>query len=102
MFGDRFGKKWFLVAGGLFGIAGNILAGTASNVNSIIGGQALNGIAASLLVCTSALRATDRITYSLPAIGYPGEYGDCYGKNTSVRARRHSYFKWIDGYHWAC
>lgn len=49
---DRFGKKWFIVAGALFGICGNILAATAKSIETVIGGQALNGIGASLLVCT--------------------------------------------------
>jgi MFS family permease len=52
---DRFGKKWFIVAGGLVGIAGNIVAGTASNIETVIGGQAMNGIASSLLVGPSRL-----------------------------------------------
>ncbi|KAI1629102.1 major facilitator superfamily domain-containing protein [Exophiala viscosa] len=47
---DRFGKKWFLVSGGVLGIAGNIIAGKASNINQVIGGQAINGVAASLLL----------------------------------------------------
>ncbi|CZR69618.1 related to potential drug facilitator PEP5 [Phialocephala subalpina] len=47
---DRFGKKWFIVAGGLFGIVGNVVAGTAKNIETVIGGQALNGIGSSLLL----------------------------------------------------
>lgn len=53
-FSDRFGKKWFIVAGGIFGIVGNIVAGTASSVKVIIAGQALTGVGASLFVCQPA------------------------------------------------
>lgn len=49
---DRFGKKWFIVAGGLLGIAGNIAAATADTTGIVIGGQVINGIGASMMVCT--------------------------------------------------
>lgn len=48
-FSDRFGKKWFIVAGGLFGIVGNIVAATAKHTVTIVIGQALNGTGSSLL-----------------------------------------------------
>lgn len=38
------------MAGGVFGVVGNIVAGTASSAEIIIGGQALNGIGSSLFV----------------------------------------------------
>ncbi|KAF2022832.1 MFS general substrate transporter [Setomelanomma holmii] len=48
--GDRFGKKWFMVTGGLFGVVGNIVAGRATTVRQVIAGQAINGIGSSLLL----------------------------------------------------
>jgi hypothetical protein len=50
VFGDRFGKKWFIVTGGVFSIAGNIMAGRASDVKLVISGQAMTGIGSSLFV----------------------------------------------------
>lgn len=47
---DRFGKKWFIVAGGAFGIVGNVVAGSATSLGVIIGGQVLNGIGSSLFL----------------------------------------------------
>ncbi|TVY85828.1 Efflux pump, partial [Lachnellula willkommii] len=47
---DRFGKKWFIVAGGLCGIVGNVVAATAQNIETVIGGQALNGVGSSLFL----------------------------------------------------
>ncbi|KAJ0426771.1 major facilitator superfamily domain-containing protein [Aspergillus carlsbadensis] len=49
-FADRYGKKWFIVAGGVVGILGNIVAATAKRTEAVIGGQALNGIGSSLLL----------------------------------------------------
>ncbi|KIX05574.1 uncharacterized protein Z518_06446 [Rhinocladiella mackenziei CBS 650.93] len=49
-FSDRFGKKWFIVNGGLIGIVGNCLAATAEATETIIVGQVLNGFGASLLL----------------------------------------------------
>ncbi|KAL3470316.1 major facilitator superfamily domain-containing protein [Aspergillus californicus] len=49
-FADRYGKKWFIVAGGVVGIMGNIVAATAKKTEAVIGGQALNGIGSSLLL----------------------------------------------------
>ncbi|CAK7237200.1 hypothetical protein SEUCBS140593_009878 [Sporothrix eucalyptigena] len=45
---DRFGKKWFIVAGGVAGVVGNAIAGTANKTEVIIAGQALNGLGSSL------------------------------------------------------
>ncbi|KAI8938277.1 hypothetical protein NX059_005935 [Plenodomus lindquistii] len=47
---DRFGKKWFILSGGVAGIIGNIVAGTAKSTEVIIAGQALNGLGSSLYV----------------------------------------------------
>ncbi|PQE12793.1 hypothetical protein CJF30_00002672 [Rutstroemia sp. NJR-2017a BBW] len=42
---DRVGKKWFLVAGALVGVAGSCIAGSANSIQAIIGGQIMNGAA---------------------------------------------------------
>ncbi|KAI0123720.1 major facilitator superfamily domain-containing protein [Xylariales sp. AK1849] len=47
---DRFGKRWFIVSGGLIGVVGNVVAGTAKSTEVIIGGQAINGIGSSLFL----------------------------------------------------
>lgn len=52
---DRYGKKWFMIVGGLLGACGSIVSGRATSINMIIGGQALSGIGASAaLVCIAA------------------------------------------------
>ncbi|CAH0033226.1 unnamed protein product [Clonostachys rhizophaga] len=45
---DRFGKKWFIFSGGVAGVIGNVVAGTASSTEVIIVGQAINGLGSSL------------------------------------------------------
>ncbi|KAI5922121.1 major facilitator superfamily domain-containing protein [Camillea tinctor] len=47
---DRFGKKSFIVVGGVIGVAGNVVAGTANSIEFIIIGQAVNGVASSLFL----------------------------------------------------
>lgn len=41
---DRFGKKWFILAGCLFGVLGTCIAGSANTITGIIGGNVLVGI----------------------------------------------------------
>lgn len=43
-FSDRYGKKWFIMGGALFGMVGAIVSGTAKNVETVIGGQAMGGV----------------------------------------------------------
>lgn len=43
-FSDRYGKKWFVMGGALFGMVGAIVSGTAKNVETVIGGQAIGGV----------------------------------------------------------
>ncbi|RTE76899.1 hypothetical protein BHE90_008629 [Fusarium euwallaceae] len=45
---DRFGKKWFILSGGVAGVIGNVVAGSAKSTEVIIAGQALNGLGSSL------------------------------------------------------
>ncbi|RSL72456.1 hypothetical protein CEP53_001108 [Fusarium sp. AF-6] len=45
---DRFGKKWFILSGGVAGVIGNVVAGSARSTEVIIAGQALNGLGSSL------------------------------------------------------
>ncbi|KAL3460213.1 major facilitator superfamily domain-containing protein [Aspergillus heterothallicus] len=47
---DRFGKKWFIVAGCAFGLIGSVVSGTAHKTTVVIGGQALNGLGGSLVL----------------------------------------------------
>ncbi|KAH8696067.1 major facilitator superfamily domain-containing protein [Talaromyces proteolyticus] len=47
---DRFGKKWFIVAGCAFGIIGSVVAGSATKTTVVIGAQALNGLGCSLVL----------------------------------------------------
>jgi MFS family permease len=47
---DRFGKKWFIVAGCASGLIGSVVSGTAHKTTVVIGGQALNGLGGSLVV----------------------------------------------------
>lgn len=47
---DRYGKKWFIVGGALTGIVGSMISAEAKNLKVLIGGQALSGIAQSMLI----------------------------------------------------
>ncbi|KAJ4174123.1 hypothetical protein NW754_004538 [Fusarium falciforme] len=47
---DRFGKKWFILSGGVADVIGNVVAGFAKSTEVIIAGQALNGLGSSLYV----------------------------------------------------
>ncbi|KAF4334226.1 major facilitator superfamily transporter [Fusarium beomiforme] len=47
---DRFGKKWFIAAGGIAGVVGNIVAGTAKSTEIIIAGQTIAGLGSSLFL----------------------------------------------------
>ena len=46
---DRYGKKWFILAGALMGIIGSMVSAEAKNMKVVIGGQALSGVAQSML-----------------------------------------------------
>ena len=50
---DRYGKKWFLACGCLFGVVGSAVAGSAKNLGMIIAGQTISGVATSLLQLTN-------------------------------------------------
>ncbi|KAI9812933.1 MAG: hypothetical protein M1827_004451 [Pycnora praestabilis] len=45
---DIFGRRWFFIGGNVVGLVGTIIAGTAKNINTIIGGTSLIGIAAAV------------------------------------------------------
>jgi len=47
---DIFGRRWFFIVGNAFAVIGCIIAGTASNINSIIGGNVLNGAAGGVQI----------------------------------------------------
>ncbi|KPM41468.1 hypothetical protein AK830_g5098 [Neonectria ditissima] len=47
---DRFGKRWFIFTGGVFGVVGNVVSGTAKSVEVIIVSQAITGVASSLFL----------------------------------------------------
>ncbi|KAH6700561.1 fungal trichothecene efflux pump [Leptodontidium sp. MPI-SDFR-AT-0119] len=46
---DRYGKRWFLIIGGLLGVIGSAISGKATSMNMVIGGQTLCGIAGANL-----------------------------------------------------
>ena len=47
---DRYGKKWFILAGALMGIIGSMVSAEANSMKVVIGGQALSGVAQAMLV----------------------------------------------------
>ena len=51
---DRYGKKWFLMAGGLIAMVGALVEAFATSINMIIGGSALTGIGGSALILAVA------------------------------------------------
>ena len=40
---DRYGKKWFVVGGCILGVIGSAIAGSATSLNMLIGGQTITG-----------------------------------------------------------
>jgi MFS family permease len=49
-FSDRYGKKWFVLGGAILGVVGCVVSGTAKDVNTIIGGQAITGVAGTMMI----------------------------------------------------
>jgi len=49
-FSDSYGKKWFIVIGALLGVVGSVVAGKGENLNTVIVGSALCGIAGTLMI----------------------------------------------------
>lgn len=45
---DIFGRRWFFVVANLLAVFGCIIAGVAPNIETIVGGNVLNGIAAAV------------------------------------------------------
>jgi MFS family permease len=54
---DIFGRRWFLIAAAIFGLAGALIGSRASSVNMLIGGQVLNGIALTIGYLSTPLLA---------------------------------------------
>lgn len=50
--GDRYGKRNFILAGSLFGVAGALVSGFATSLEMVIGGQTLTGVGGTLLIMT--------------------------------------------------
>lgn len=49
-FSDIFGRRWFFIIGNLLSMVGAIIGATAKDVNSLIGADALMGVAASVQI----------------------------------------------------
>ena len=47
---DIFGRRWFFIVGNLCAVVGCIIAGTASRIETIIGGNVFNGLAAGVQI----------------------------------------------------
>lgn len=47
-FGDIYGRRKFLLAGNLLGVLGTVISATAHNINTLIGGGILIGVASSM------------------------------------------------------
>ncbi|KAF2474847.1 fungal trichothecene efflux pump [Lindgomyces ingoldianus] len=45
---DIFGRRWFMIAGAVMGIVGSIICGTAKNIDTILGGTVLIGLAGAI------------------------------------------------------
>lgn len=54
---DIFGRRWFLLIAGVFGIAGSLIGSRGDSVEKIIAGQVLNGIALTLGYLSTPLLA---------------------------------------------
>jgi MFS family permease len=54
-FSYRYGKKWFIVLGCVGGCIGSAISGTAKDVNTIIGGQAITGAGSCFALVTVAV-----------------------------------------------
>lgn len=47
---DIFGRRWFIVIGNLFAAVGCAISGSATNINTLIGGNTFIGIAATVQI----------------------------------------------------
>lgn len=47
---DIFGRRWFFIIGNACAVLGCIIAGTASSIDTIIGGNVFNGIAGGVQI----------------------------------------------------
>ena len=47
---DIFGRRWFFIGGNCFALIGAIVSGTATHVESIIGGNLLGGLAGAVQI----------------------------------------------------
>lgn len=65
---DQFGRKLPLLAGMLIGLAGSLIAGRASSMGMVIGGQVLNGIGLTLGYLAIPLSAEIVPKYQRPAV----------------------------------
>ncbi|EXJ59135.1 hypothetical protein A1O7_06566 [Cladophialophora yegresii CBS 114405] len=54
---DALGRRWFFLAGGMLGLVGAIVAGTAKSVNTVIVGMTFLGVAAASQQVSSAATA---------------------------------------------
>jgi len=45
---DIFGRRWFFIGGGILAVLGSIVCATAPNINALIAGETLLGLAASV------------------------------------------------------
>lgn len=50
---DIFGRRWFFIIGNLFAVVGSIISGTAHNVETIVAGNVLTGIAGAVQISFS-------------------------------------------------
>lgn len=48
---DRFGRRWFAIGANLIGLIGSIIACTANNMNSLIGGNVFLGLGYGVPAC---------------------------------------------------
>lgn len=47
---DIFGRRWFMIGGGVLGIIGSLINATAKDINTILGGTVFIGLAGAVQV----------------------------------------------------
>lgn len=60
---DIFGRRWFMIGGGVLGIIGSLMNPTAKDINTILGGTVFIGLAGAVQV--SFRYASDKIYVGL-------------------------------------
>lgn len=61
---DIFGRRWFMIGGGILGIIGSLMNATAKDINTVLGGTVFIGLAGAVQVSFRYLHSSPNFTVS--------------------------------------